>query len=228
MRTIHTLIALIFTLHGLSAEEQPSKEPLTKEPKETKETTAVPKKEVVFYQSPGKPSFAKQSHIEALETTAQAITAMSLDKPGRSFTNDLHWVTVTSSMWRNQEHIGPMSTFIMTRLKYSGMLTALESAVLTKALSAMGELPPTPDTTELRRALQEFYDQGFFVDDLSVLEQRKEISELLHSLCDREVEHVSFSHSAAAKRFERRKRYLQDIGAPASPIPQPPEPVNPF
>ena len=228
MRTIHTLIALIFTLHGLSAEEQPSKEPLTKEPKETKETTAVPKKEVVFYQSPSKPLFAKQSHIEALETTAQAITVMSLDKPGRSFTNDLHWVTVTSSMWRNQEHIGPMSTFIKTRLTYGGMLTTLETTILSKAMTAMGELPPTPDTTELRRALQEFYDQGFFVDDLSVLEQRREVCELLHQLCDREVEHVSFSHSAAAKRFERRKRYLQEIGAPASPIPQPLEPVNPF
>lgn len=221
MRTIPTLIALTLAVHGFSADKQPTKE-LTNETKEPL------KSETVFYQSPSKPSFAKQSHIEALETTAQAITAMSVDQPGRSFTNDLHWVTVTSSMWRNQEHIGPMSTFIMTRLKYSGMLTALESAVLTKALSAMGELPPTPDTTELRRALQEFYDQGFFVDDLSVLEQRREVCELLHQLCDREVERVSFSHSAAAKRFERRKRYLQDIGAPSSPIPQPPEPVNPF
>ena len=222
MRTlIPTLITFIVAVHGLSAAEQPSKE-LTNDTKEP------PKQEPVFYQAPSKPLIAKQSQSEAMETTIQAITAMSGDKPGRSFTNDLQWITITPAMWRNHEHIAPMSTFITTRLKYSGMLTALETTILSKALTAMGELPPTPDTTELRRALQEFYDQGFFVDDLSVLEQRKEISELLHALCDREVEHVAFSHSAAAKRFERRKLYLQDIGAPASPIPQPPEPVNPF
>ena len=221
MRTILTLIAFIFAVHGFSAEEQPAKE-LTNKTKEQ------PKQGTVFYQSPSKPLIAKQSQSEAMETTIQAITAMSLDQPGRSFTDDLQWVTITPAMWRKHEHIGLMSTFITTRLKYRGMLTTLETTILSKALVAMGKLPPTPDTTELRRALQEFYDQGFFVDDLSVLEQRKEISELLHSLCDREVEHVSFSHSAAAKRFDRRKRYLQDIGAPASQIPQPPEPVNPF
>jgi hypothetical protein len=221
MRTISTLIAFTLVVHGFSADKQPTKE-LTNDTKEP------PKQETVFYHAPSKPSIAKQSHSEAMETTIQAITAMSVDQPGRSFTNDLQWVTITPAMWRNPEHIAPMSTFITTRLKYNGMLTALETTILSKALTAMGALPPTPATTELRRALQEFYDQGFFVDDLSVLEQRKEISELLHALCDREVEHVAFSHSAAAKRFERRKRYLQDIGAPASPIPQPPEPVNPF
>lgn len=222
MRAIPTFIALTLAMHGFSGEALPANGQRENETKE------LPKQEAVFYHSPSKPSFAKQSHNEAVETTIQAITAMSLDQPGRSFTNDLNWVAITSSMWRNQEHIGPMSTFIKTRLSYGGMLTTLEITILSKALTAMGELPPTPDTTELRRALQEFYDQGFFVDDLSVLEQRREVCELLHSLCDREVEHVSFSHSAAAKRFERRKRYLQDIGAPASPIPQPPEPVNPF
>ena len=222
MRAIPTFITLTLALHGFSAEALPANDQRENETKEP------PKQGAVFYHSLSKPSFAKQSHNEAVETTIQAITAMSLDQPGRSFTNDLNWVAITSSMWRNQEHIGPMSTFIKTRLSYGGMLTTLETTILGKALTAMGELPPTPDTTELRRALQEFYDQGFFVDDLSVLEQRREVCELLHSLCDREVEHVSFSHSAAAKRFERRKRYLQDIGAPASPIPQPPEPVNPF
>ena len=222
MRTFSSVIALALALHGFSAEALPKNEPSANETKEQ------PKPETVFYQAPSKPSIAKQSQSEAMETTIHTITAMSLDQPGRSFTDDLQWITITPAMWRNHEHIAPMSTFIMTRLKYSGMLTALETTILSKALTAMGELPPTPDTTELRRALQEFYDQGFFVDDLSVLEQRKVISELLHPLCDREVEHVAFSHSAAAKRFERRKRYLQDIGAPASPIPQPLEPVNPF
>lgn len=222
MRTFSSVIALALALHGFSAEALPKNEPSANETKEQ------PKPETVFYQTPSKPSIAKQSQSEAMETTIHAITAMSLDQPGRSFTDDLQWITITPAMWRNHEHIAPMSTFITTRLKYSGMLTALETTILSKALTAMGELPPTPDTTELRRALQEFYDQGFFVDDLSVLEQRKVISELLHPLCDREVEHVAFSHSAAAKRFERRKRYLQDIGAPASPIPQPLEPVNPF
>ena len=222
MRTFSSVIALALALHGFSAEALPKNEPSANETKEQ------PKPETVFYQAPSKPSIAKKSQSEAIETTIHAITAMSLDQPGRSFTDDLQWITITPAMWRNHEHIAPMSTFITTRLKYSGMLTALETTILSKALTAMGELPPTPDTTELRRALQEFYDQGFFVDDLSVLEQRKVISELLHPLCDREVEHVAFSHSAAAKRFERRKRYLQDIGAPASPIPQPLEPVNPF
>ena len=154
MRTIPLLAFLIIASPGLIAEEIP------------------------FYQPPQtgaqvKAFAGKQSQLQGIETTMQAIEALNQQASGQSLIDDADWVTIDPEVWRNPGHVTTLSTFMSKRLSYAGVLSSLEMTILTKALTAMMAQPPTKGTGPLRRDLQMFYAEGYAVDDLAVLEQRR-------------------------------------------------------
>ena len=186
-----------------------------------------------FYQAPQtgaqvKAFAGKQSQLQGIETTMQAIAAFNQQTAGQSSVDNADWVTIDSEVWRNPDHVTTLSTFIRKRLTYAGVLSSVEMTILTKALTAMMEIPPTKGTGPLRRDLQTFYNDGYAADDLTVLAQRRIISRIIHPRCSTEIDVNDFEFSAVAKRFERRERFLRESGAPTSPIPKTPSTINPF
>jgi hypothetical protein len=189
--------------------------------------------EAPFYQSAPeaqqwKRLAAKWSKEQSTETTIQAIIALNAVAPGKADTDDLDWVMVNASAWRDTEQTGLLSSFITTRLAHKGKLTGLECRILSRALTAMVELPPTPATSKLRLALREFYKNGHLVDDLSILSQNKAICETLYPLCEPESANFPFSSSTMGKRLERRELYLKNLGSADQPEPEPLAPADPF
>ena len=209
MRTIPLLAFLIIVSPGLIAEDIP------------------------FYQLPQtgaqvKAFAGKQSQLQGIETTMQAIAALNQQSPGQPSADDTDWVTIDSDVWHQANHVTTLSAFISKRLIYTGVLSSVEMTILTKALTAMMALPPTKGTGSLRRDLQTFYNDGYAVDDLAVLAQRRTISRIIHPRFSTEIDVNDFEFSAVAKRFERRERFLRESGAPTSPVPKAPAANNPF
>lgn len=169
-----------------------------------------------------KPSAKVILDADALVVTRLRLVDLFAAPPGQAIGEPLQAIVLPEPT--DAQMYAQLVRVVERRAVFVGVYSEAELQVLRATIAYVQKLEQAGEFAErvavLGRILDGLYRNGCAVDDLTALEQRRGLCDLLHARCGA-GDQQPFSDSGKAKQFIRRKIHLQEIQAPKGLVPRP-------